>query len=105
MIAGRCGMSRREALATFPGPYCFGSTGEWDCEALYFLVRALKPRIAVETGVCYGASTSYILEALVRNGGGTLYSIDLGNTAEEPPNDFFLHPSHHENWHLIIGDS
>lgn len=97
--------TRRAALANFPGPYRFGSTGEWDCEALYYLVRALKPRIAVETGVCYGASTSYILEALARNGGGLLYSIDLGNSADEPPNDFFVHPSQRKHWNLIVGDS
>jgi len=97
--------TRRVALAEFSGPYRFGSTGEWDCEALYYLVRALKPRVAVETGVCYGASTSYILEALARNGGGRLYSIDLGNSPEEPPNDFFVFPEHKINWELIIGDS
>jgi predicted O-methyltransferase YrrM len=97
--------ARREALANFPGPYRFASMSEWDCEALYFLTRALKPRIAVETGVCYGASTSYILEALARNGAGTLYSIDLGNAADEPPSDFFVHPSHKKSWNLIIGDS
>ena len=39
------------------------------------------------------------------NGGGHLYSIDLGNPPEEPPNDFFLRSSHHDHWTLIIGDS
>jgi predicted O-methyltransferase YrrM len=96
---------RRQALADYPGPYRFGSTGEWDCEALYYLVRSLQPRSVVETGVCYGASSSYILEALARNGQGKLYSIDLGNTADEPPNDFFIHPAHRDRWKLIIGDS
>ena len=97
--------SRREELANFPGPYRFASTGQWECEALYYLVRALEPRTVVETGVAYGASTSYILEALSHNGGGHLYSIDLGNTPDEPPNDFFLRPGHQDRWTLIIGDS
>lgn len=98
-------LERRQALAEYSGPYRFGSTGEWDCEALYYLVRALQPRVVVETGVCYGASSSYILEALTCNGHGTLHSIDLGNTPEEPSNDFFVHPAHRHRWNLIIGDS
>lgn len=97
--------SRRKQLARFSGPYRFGSTGEFDCESLYFLVRALKPRVVVETGVCYGASSGYILEALARNGTGELYSIDLGNDPQEPPNDFFVPPDSQHHWRLIIGDS
>jgi predicted O-methyltransferase YrrM len=96
---------RRAELVAFPGPYRFGSAEEWDCEALYYLIRALKPRMIVETGVCYGASSSYILYALARNGMGELHSIDLGNTPDEPPNHFFVHPKHRDRWHLIIGDS
>jgi predicted O-methyltransferase YrrM len=96
---------RRKQLARFPGPYRFGSTGEFDCESLYFLVRSLKPHVVVETGVCYGASSAYILEALARNGKGELYSIDLGNDAQEPPIDFFVPPHLHHHWNLIIGDS
>jgi predicted O-methyltransferase YrrM len=95
---------RREALANYNGPYRFGSTGQWDCEALYYLIRAMQPQTVVETGVCYGASSSYILEALERNGHGQLFSIDLGNPPEEPPNDFFVHPDHRARWQLIIGD-
>jgi methyltransferase family protein len=97
--------SRRAALENFTGPYRFGSTGVWDCEALYYLVRALRPAVVVETGVCYGASTSYILEALAHNGAGVLHSIDLGNTPDEPPNDFFVRPAHRHLWRLHVGDS
>jgi predicted O-methyltransferase YrrM len=97
--------TRREELARFPGPYRFGSTPEFDCESLYLLVRSLKPRVVVETGVCYGASSAYILEALDRNGTGELYSIDLGNDPQEPPNHFFVPRRLRNCWHLIIGDS
>lgn len=44
---------------------------------LYALVRKLGPRVAVETGVCNGFSTAFLLLGLARNGGGELHSIDL----------------------------
>jgi predicted O-methyltransferase YrrM len=43
----------------------------------YVLARALRPKLAVETGVCYGVSSAYVLKALEANGGGHLHSIDL----------------------------
>ena len=43
---------------------------------LYALCKIIKPKIVVETGVAYGLSTSYILQALYENKTGTLYSID-----------------------------
>ncbi len=46
-------------------------------QILYFLIRKLKPKIVVETGVAAGESTGYILKALHDNGKGVLYSIDL----------------------------
>jgi len=46
---------------------------------LYVCIRALKPRIMVETGVSSGSSTHYILKAMELNGQGKLYSIDLPN--------------------------
>ena len=54
---------------------------------LYIIVRILKPKKIVETGVWAGISTSFILRALERNKMGKLYSIDLPTydfkTAEE----------------------
>jgi predicted O-methyltransferase YrrM len=98
-------MERRNAdLRKFAGPYRLGSTPAFDCETIYFLVRAMRPDVVVETGVCYGASSAYILEALKQNGRGELYSIDLGNTRDEPPNDFFVPLRLRERWHLIVGD-
>ncbi len=43
----------------------------------YLAVRALKPSAVVETGVCYGVTSSYLLQALRENGSGWLHSIDL----------------------------
>jgi predicted O-methyltransferase YrrM len=45
--------------------------------AIWCLIRHLKPRKIVETGVAHGVTSRFILEALSRNGGGHLWSIDL----------------------------
>jgi hypothetical protein len=44
---------------------------------LYSILRTIKPRVAVETGVANGFSTAFSLLALQRNGTGELHSIDL----------------------------
>ncbi len=43
----------------------------------YVLTRAYQPLHVVETGVCYGVTTAFILQAITENGRGTLHSIDL----------------------------
>jgi predicted O-methyltransferase YrrM len=96
---------RRAALQRFPGPYRLGTTGEFGCEALYLLVRAARPRMVVETGVLYGASSAHILAALARNGGGELHSLELGRDHREPPHDHFVPRDFQRHWTLVIGDS
>jgi Methyltransferase domain len=48
---------------------------------LYGLVRTLRPRNIIETGIATGVSTSFLCAGLIQNGFGNLYSIDL------PPED------------------
>ena len=43
---------------------------------LYVLCKIMRPSKVVETGVAYGLSSMYILQALYENKNGTLYSID-----------------------------
>ena len=43
---------------------------------LYKLCKIIKPKIIIETGVAYGVSSSYILQALSENNKGKLISID-----------------------------
>jgi len=74
---------------------------------IYTIIRYLKPRIVVETGVANGASSTLILSALEKNNLGKLYSIDLpdknlllkGEVGWLVPN-YLRH-----RWKLIIGDS
>jgi predicted O-methyltransferase YrrM len=49
-------------------------------KVFYALVRLLRPRVVIETGVHDGLSTALMLRALERNGGGRLVSIDLPST-------------------------
>jgi len=48
---------------------------------LYLIVRLVRPRIVVETGVRPGYSTAWVLAALKRNGSGALTSLGPGTTA------------------------
>lgn len=88
-------------------------------QLLYFLVRKLKPKIAVETGVAAGESTGYILQGLFDNGFGKLYSIDLpfqwyiyGNRklhldslpAGKMPG-YLIPEKLKKNWQLILGNT
>lgn len=97
--------ARRKALEHFTGPFRFGTTGEFGCEALYLLVRAARPGIVIDTGVLYGASSAHILAALARNGSGELHSIDLGRDPKEPPHDYYVPAELRHRWELITGDS
>jgi predicted O-methyltransferase YrrM len=54
-----------------------GSMSIRDGTSLYALVRALSPKVCVETGVAGGCSSTYILSVLERENAGRLFSIDV----------------------------
>ncbi|MFN2471648.1 MAG: class I SAM-dependent methyltransferase [Gaiellaceae bacterium] len=60
-----------------------GRDGYGEGLSLYGLLRDLSPGVAVETGVCNGVSTAFLLLALERNGAGELHSVDLPEIAGE----------------------
>jgi predicted O-methyltransferase YrrM len=91
---------------------------------LYGLLRDLRPRVAVETGVCNGVSTAFLLRALEDNGEGELHSIDLPEIAGEdyekgtfwdgkggaviPPGKepgWMVPPELQARWNLVLGRS
>lgn len=90
---------------------------------LYVLVRHYRPACCLETGVFYGGTTCFILNALRRNNYGKLISIDLpriesdnfnpkhhkvGDSEYIPkPLDvgFLVHPAQKKHWKLICGNS
>jgi hypothetical protein len=69
-----------EAYGVAVGPESYKGNNDGDqglVRAIWCLVRHLRPRTVVETGVAHGMSSRVILEALERNGGhGRLWSID-----------------------------
>ena len=81
------------ARAVTAGPMSYLGWNDGDPEfvrAIWCLVRHLGAQRVVETGV-HGVTSRFVLEALARNGGGHLWSIDL-----PPP----AHPELH--WHIGI---
>jgi predicted O-methyltransferase YrrM len=75
------------------------------CDYLYRIVRQYRPRLAIETGVFLGRSSTAILSAMHRNGAGRLISMDLpvamsaGETGALVPRDL------RDRWELRLGDS
>lgn len=75
------------AKRSYPDPRLGGWMLGYPAIVLYALVRVIKPKVVVETGVGPGGSTALILLALWKNREGHLYSIDL------PGNDVLVYPS------------
>ena len=74
---------------------------------LYYLIRVLKPKNIVETGVAYGTSSAYILKALHENRIGKLYSIDSVFRPWQTENMIgAIIPDNLKNrWELVLGKS
>ena len=59
-------------------PFPRFSNGDFNLARLcYSVCRLLRPRRVIETGVCYGVTTAFLLQALQQNTCGQLDSIDL----------------------------
>lgn len=67
------GFHHDAAQSTFPGGSLYGVEGQ----ALYALVRALRPLHALELGVLHGASTAHLRSAIRANGHGQITSVDV----------------------------
>lgn len=95
----------KEKLKAHPDGY--GGQMTREAPAVYALIRLLKPRAVVETGVADGVTSSYILRALEDNGQGKLYSIDLPHYllpgGKKP--GWIVEDSLRGRWELRVGDA
>jgi hypothetical protein len=72
-------ISELEEKGVRAGPQSFKGWNDGDAgfvRAIWCLVRHLRPRNVIETGVAHGVTSRFILEALEKNGSGHLWSID-----------------------------
>jgi len=86
-------------------PY-YGQMDKRKNEAVYALIRLSRPRFVVETGVAAGVSSYYILDALHKNGEGTLTSIDIrGKLPNDKPTGWLVPRELRNRWTLLEGSS
>lgn len=73
----------------------------------YAVCRALKPAVTVETGVAYGVTSTFILQALQINGAGVLHSIDLPPLGQDADRfvGILIPETLKERWQLHRGPS
>jgi hypothetical protein len=71
------GREHHAAVAERGGGHSLGAIGYTEGVYLYAVLREVRPRVAVETGVANGFSTAFSLLALQANGDGHLHSVDL----------------------------
>lgn len=74
---------------------------------LYLICRALRPGVVIETGVAYGMSSLFILQALAINGRGVLHSIDLPlpDAGAQHRSGALVPETLRDRWHLHLGSS
>jgi hypothetical protein len=92
------------------GPASFKGWNDGDAgfvRALWILARRAKHRTVVETGVAHGVTSRFILEALERNGGGELFSIDRAPIEPEWQNQIGVAVGHElrGRWTYVRGSS
>ena len=71
-------ISAQVAAQNGDGPFNVGHNGNFClARSIYVICRVLRPEVVVETGVAYGVTSAFTLQAMAVNGKGTLISIDL----------------------------
>ena len=114
-IYGQLAQTAREAGDELAATRAAGhsESSEEGKKLLYLSVRALRPRLVVETGPFNGASSTFLLQALEANGEGRLLSFDLpdardalGYPIPEGREPAWLVPDElRDRFELVLGDT
>jgi predicted O-methyltransferase YrrM len=94
------------ASARTVGPFDPGCNGDFAlARSIYVICRLCSPNAILETGVAYGVTSAFVLEALAVNQKGTLFSIDLPSLAKEADQHVgaLIPQQLRERWHLYRG--
>lgn len=88
------------------GPFDLAHNGDFAlARSIYVICRLRSPNAVLETGVAYGVTSAFALQALAVNQKGTLFSVDLpplGKEADQHVGE--LVPQQlRERWHLYRG--
>lgn len=90
------------------GPFSMAHNADLElARCCYAACRGLRPAVVVETGVAYGLTTRFVLQALALNGEGKLWSVDLpplGFDADAQVGALVPNELRHR-WHLYRGPS
>jgi len=97
---------KRSQLSTGPFPIDGMHNGTTTLGRLCYLIcRYLRPNKIVETGVAYGVTSTYMLQALAENQQGQLSSIDLPPLfpSAESYVGYFIPEDFRTRWKLCVG--
>jgi hypothetical protein len=104
-------LARMASRGINAGPMSYLGWNDGDfglARAAWCLVRHLGATRVVETGVAHGVTSCFVLEALARNGGGHLWSIDLPPMRHRDLHDQIgvaVLEDQRESWTYIKGSS
>jgi len=94
------------AIAKRTGPFDLRHNGNFClARSIYVLCRLLSPNVVLETGVAYGVTSAFALQALAVNRNGTLISVDLPPLGRHADRNVgtLIPPELRERWKLHRG--
>ncbi|MBT8253685.1 MAG: class I SAM-dependent methyltransferase [Bacteroidia bacterium] len=107
------GIKKHQIKSDYPSYYEYARSKELDCpfdmdkgvapDILYSLIKELRPKFIIETGVAYGWSSLAILLGINKNHKAHLWSIDMPypNLGNESYVGCILPDDLHDKWTLI----